>query len=238
MTAQRFLLLHTPLLGPYSLRPLAGELTRLGHLAEAPAWPKLSSVAGAYYPTLAGSLAATIDGAGAADRPVVLAAHSGAGALVPALAAQLRTPVAGVVFIDAVLPHPARSWFDTAPAEMREQLRGGAQMGQLPPWDDWWPPGALERLVPDAAARAALVAELEPLPIGYFEEPAPAVELSAPAAYLQLSGSYDDEARLAGRQGWPIVRLPLNHLSPLTQPQAVAGALVSLAQRLTETGHG
>jgi len=235
MAAQRFLLLHTPLLGPYSLRALAGELTRLGH-AEAPAWPKLSSVAGAYYPTLATSLAATIDGAGGG--PVVLAAHSGAGALVPALAAQLRTPVAGVVFIDAILPHPGRSWFDTAPSEMRDQLRAGAQMGQLPPWDDWWPPGALARLVPDEEARAALVGELEPLPIGYFEEAAPAIELSAPAAYLQLSGSYDDEARLAGRQGWPVVRLPLNHLSPLSQPQAVAGALVSLAERLTESGRG
>lgn len=236
MTAQRFLLLHTPLLGPYSLRALASELTRLGHQAEALAWPKLSSVAEAYYPTLAGSLAASIDGAGGG--PVVLAAHSGAGALVPALAAQLRTPVAGVVFLDAILPHPGRSWFDTAPAEMRDQLRAGAQMGQLPPWDDWWPPGALERLVPDAAAREALVAELEPLPIGYFEEPAPAIELAAPAAYLQLSGSYDEEARLAGRQGWPVVRLPLNHLSPLSQPQAVAAPLVSLAQRLTETAHG
>jgi len=236
MTAQRFLLLHSPLLGPYSLRALAGELARLGHEAEAPAWPKLSSVADGYYPTLAGSLAATIDGG--RGGPVVLAAHSGAGALVPAVAAQLRTPVAGVVFVDAILPHPGRSWFDTAPAEMRDQLRAGAQMGQLPPWDDWWPPGALERLVPDADAREALVAELEPLPIGYFEEPAPGVELSTPAAYLQLSGGYEDEARLAGRQGWPVVRLPLNHLSPLSQPQAVAGAVVSLAQRLTETAHG
>lgn len=236
MTAQRFLLLHSPLLGPYSLRPLAGELTRLGVAAEAAAWPRLSTVGEAYYPTLAGSLAAAIDGAGGG--PVVLAAHSGAGALVPALAAQLRTAVAGVVFVDAILPHPGRSWFDTAPKEMREQLRAGAQMGQLPPWDDWWPPGALDRLVPDAEARAALVGELEPLPIGYFEEAAPTVELVAPAAYLQLSGGYDDEARLAGRQGWPVVRLPLNHLAPLSQPQAVAGALLSLGQKLAEAAHG
>ncbi|CAN7351262.1 hypothetical protein LJR219_002007 [Phenylobacterium sp. LjRoot219] len=236
MTAQRMLLLHTPLLGPYSLRPLANELARLGVEAETPAWPRLSSVADAYYPTLAGSLAATIDGAGGG--PVVLAAHSGAGALIPALAAQLRTPLAGVVFVDAILPHPGRSWFDTAPKEMRDQLRAGAQMGQLPPWDDWWPPGALERLVPDAESRAALVDELEPLPLGYFEEPAPTIELTAPAAYLQLSGGYEEEARLAGRQGWPVVRLPLNHLAPLSQPQAVAGALASLAERLTGAAHG
>lgn len=236
MTAQRLLLLHTPLLGPYSLRALAGELERRDVRAEAMAWPRLSSVAGDYYPALAASLAATIDGAGGGA--VVLVAHSGAGALVPALAARLQTPVAGVVFLDAVLPHPGRSWFDTAPVEMRDQLRAGAQMGQLPPWDDWWPPGALARLVPDAEARAALVAELEPLPLGYFEEPAPTIELTSPAAYLQLSGGYEEEARLAGRMGWPVVSLPLNHLAPLTQPQAVAGPLVSLAERLAEPAHG
>jgi pimeloyl-ACP methyl ester carboxylesterase len=233
---QRLLLLHTPLLGPYSLRALASELEQRDVQAETLAWPRLSSVAGDFYPTLAGSLAATIDGAGGG--PVVLVAHSGAGALVPALAARLQTPVTGVVFLDAVLPHPGRSWFDTAPAEMRDQLRAGAQMGQLPPWDDWWPPGALARLAPDAEVRAALVAELEPLPLGYFEEPAPTIDLAAPAAYLQLSGGYEEEARLAGRMGWPVVRLPLNHLAPLTQPQAVAGALVALAERLAEPAHG
>ena len=117
---------------------------------------------------------------------------------------------------------------DTAPEAMRDQLRAGAQMGQLPPWDDWWQPGALDRLVSDAEIRAALVGELEPLPLAYFEERAPSGGLDAPGAYLQLSGSYEEEARMAGRQGWPVVRLPLNHLAPLTQPKAVAGAIASL----------
>jgi pimeloyl-ACP methyl ester carboxylesterase len=233
---QRLLLLHTPLLGPYSLRALASELEQRDVQAETLAWPRLSSVAGDFYPTLAGSLAATVDGAGGA--PVVLVAHSGAGALVPALAARLQTPVTGVVFLDAVLPHPGRSWFDTAPAEMRDQLRAGAQMGQLPPWDDWWPPGALARLAPDAEVRAALVAELEPLPLGYFEEPAPTIDLAAPAAYLQLSGSYADEMRVAGRLGWSTISLPLNHLGPLSHPKAIATTVRALAARFEAPVHG
>jgi hypothetical protein len=143
-----------------------------------------------------------------------------------------------VIFVDALLPHPGRSWFDGAPEAMRDQLRAGAQMGQLPPWDDWWPPGALEKLVPDAAAREALVGELEPLPLAYFEERAPTLGVTAPAAYLQLSGGYAEEARLAGRQGWPVVSLPLNHLATVSRPQAVAGALASLAARLTEAADG
>jgi hypothetical protein len=121
---------------------------------------------------------------------------------------------------------------------MRQRLRDGAQMGDLPPWADWWPPGALERLVPDEATRGALLAELEPLPLVYFEEQAPAAALTSPCAYLQLSRAYEDEARAAGRYGWPVVNLPLHHLALLTHAEAVAAALESLAGKLTEAADG
>jgi hypothetical protein len=134
-----------------------------------------------------------------------------------------------IILVDAILPHPGLSWFDTAPAEMRAHLRAGAQDRRLPSWDQWWPPGALARLVPEEGLLAALTAELEPVPVDYFEEPAPELGLTGPCAYLQLSGAYDDEARVAGRLGWPTVRLPLNHLSMLTQPVAVASAIEGLA---------
>jgi hypothetical protein len=234
MASPGFLLLHSPLLGPMTWRAVAGDLARRGHAADAPAWPPLSSVAEGFYGALADGVAAI---APSADS-LLLVAHSGAGALVPALADRLGERVAGVIFADAILPHPGRSWFDTAPAEMRERLRAGAQMGELPPWDEWWPPGALERLLPDPDLRAALIAELEPLPLAYFEEQAPTAPLPAPAAYLQLSGAYDDESQVAARSGWPLVRLPLHHLAMLTYPEAVATALESLAARLAEPAHG
>jgi pimeloyl-ACP methyl ester carboxylesterase len=209
------------------LRSTADALVGLGLRAEAPAWPKLSSIGGSYYAALSQAMAATIDGAG--EDPVVLVAHSAAGSLAAAVAAQLRSPVAGVIFVDSILPHPGRSWLEMAPTETREALRAGAQMGQLPPWDDWWPPGALAKLVPEKAILEALLAELEPLPLAYFEEPAPEVELTAPASYLQLSGSYSDEIRGAGRLGWATISLPLNHLGPLSHPKAVAAVVRSLA---------
>jgi hypothetical protein len=239
MAGRRFVLLHSPLLGPASLTALASELTGQGLRAEIPAWPRLSGIEGAYYPALAQGMAAAIDAAG--GDAALLVAHGAAGEIVPALAQAMSAPLAGVVFLDAALPHPGRSWLDAAPAETRQALRAGAQMGQLPPWDGWWPPGALDRLVPDAAARQALVAELEPLPLAWFEEAAPPADLAglgAPAAYLQLSGGYADEQRAAGRLGWPAVSLPLNHLAPVSQPRPVAAALISLAQRLTEPAHG
>jgi pimeloyl-ACP methyl ester carboxylesterase len=223
----RIVLLHSPLLGPLTWRAVLAELEAVGHTAETPAWPRFSTVGEAYYAAISGSLAATID---AADRdPAVLVAHSGAGALVAGVISRLRTPVERTVLVDAILPHPGLSWFDTAPADMRAHLRTGAEDRHLPPWDRWWPPGALERLVPDSDLRAELISELEPLPLDYFEEPAPPEELSGPCSYLQLSGAYDDEARVAGRLGWPVVRLPLHHLAMMTQPLAVASALARLA---------
>ena len=226
----RIVLLHSPLLGPLTWREVAEHLGARGQIAQTPAWPRFSTIARDFYGSLASSLAATIDATG--DRPVVLVAHSGAGALVPALMAAVRTPVLAAIFADAILPHPGSSWFDTAPPALGAQLRAGANDGALPQWDLWWPPGALARLVPDDALRARLVGELEPIPAGFFEEPAPAATLVGPAAYLQLSSAYGDEAKVAGRYGWPVLSLPLHHLAALTHAEAVARGIESLAIKL------
>jgi pimeloyl-ACP methyl ester carboxylesterase len=228
VSAARLVLLHSPLLGPLTWRAVAAALRDAGAAAETPAWTPLSEIDGDFYATLAGDMAAQV---AAGDGPPLLVAHSAAGALAPAVASRLPG-VAGVIFVDALLPHPGLSWLDTAPQGLRETLRSGVTAGLLPAWSDWWPPGALERLVPDEAVRAELIAELEPIPAAFFEEAAPATALSSPAAYLKLSEAYEDEARLANRQGWPLVRLPLHHLAPLTDPAAVARSLESLAARL------
>lgn len=225
----RFVLLHSPLLGPLSWRAVAGRLRALGHAAEAPALPSLMETDPPYYSALVERAAGEV-AAGAGEAPI-LVAHSGAGALLPSLADRLGRS-GGMIFVDAILPHPGRSWFDTAPENLRSDLRAGAQAGLLPPWHDWWPPGALERLLPDPAMRRAVIDELTPIPAAYFEEPAPAAVLAGRAAYLKLSDSYEDEARLANRQAWPLVRLPLHHLAPLTHAEAVALALQGLAERL------
>ncbi|HEX3701029.1 MAG TPA: hypothetical protein VHV27_10185 [Phenylobacterium sp.] len=225
----RFVLLASPLLGPASWGPTAAELRALGHGAETPAWPRLADIEEGFYEGLAAGMAAQL----VTGEAPILAAHSGAGALLPALVARLAAPPAAAVFVDAILPHPGKSWFDTAPADLRRSLQEGVMAGLLPAWHEWWPPGALEKLVPDAARRAALIAELEPIPAGFFEEPAPGARLAAPAGYLRLSGAYEDEAARASALGWPVMRLPLHHLAILTQPSAVAAALVSTAERLS-----
>lgn len=222
----RFVLAPSPLLGPASWDATAHALAERGHDVAVARPPALLEIGGDYYPALADALARACDGR------AVLVAHSGAGAVAPTAVKAAAGRLGAVVFVDAILPHPGRSWFDTAPPQLRAQLEAGAQQGLLPAWDGWWPPGALERLVPDEAARAAVIAELEPLPIAYFEEAAPPHELDAPAAYMQLSGAYEEEARRAIRLGWPVVRLPLNHLATVTQGPAVAGAIETLAGKL------
>lgn len=231
--AARFVLLHSPLMGPSVWQAVAADLRERGYRADAPAWARLSQIEGAFYDTLAQRLA---DGLDRDEAPLLLVGHSGAGGLIGHLEARLGK-VAGAILVDAILQHPGRSWFDTAPPELAAQLRAGAQLGELPPWDQWWPPGALERLLPEVVQREALVAGLEPLPLAYFEEAAPSSIYEGPTGYLQLSGAYDNESQAAARYGWPLVRLPLHHLAMLTHPQAVTAALVSLAERLEARAH-
>ena len=226
----RLILLHSPFVGPASWGGVTAALAVRGHAVTAPAWPRLEPIRDAFYRTLAQDMASRID-AEEGEAPI-LVTHSGGGALIPALEAAMTTPPAAVILVDAILPHPGKSWMDNAPPQLAVQLRNGVDMGLLPAWDQWWPPGALARLVPDPAALAALTSELEGLPLDFLEEDAPAMSLQSPAAYLQLSGAYDDEGQYAVRQGWPVVRLPLHHLAMLTHAEAVAGAIHGLAERL------
>jgi hypothetical protein len=119
MPARRFVLLASPLLGPMTWQAVAAELARRGRTATAPAWPPLSRIVEGFYEALATGLAEAL---GTSSERLLLVAHSGAGALMPGVVDRLAGRVAGVILVDAILPHRGRSWFDTAPSEMRERL--------------------------------------------------------------------------------------------------------------------
>lgn len=222
-------LVHSPLVGPSTWEPVAALLGKRGH---APVVPSLTAVldGGApYYRRLSAVIAAAID-RHVGDGPVVLVGHSGAGALLPAVADATSAAVAGAVFVDAVLPHPGRSWFATVPPEMREQLAAAAQDGLLPPWHEWFPPGTVEALLPDADQRSRFCAGLHRVPLAYFEEPAPDLPDLSPShsAYLQLSEAYTAEADRAERDGSRTIRRKAHHLAVLTEPHETAAALEEL----------
>ncbi len=233
-TMPMLVLLHSPLVGPLTWQPAADRLRAAGYRVAVPSLAGVVDTGPPYYRRLAGRAAATIRQANPAGG-VLLVGHSGAGGLLPAVAEATGVPVAAAVFVDAILPHPGASWFDTAPPALGEQLRGLAREGRLPPWHAWFPPAAVAEVLPEEGLRRRFVAELPRLPVAYFEEPAPVVAGWPPACcgYLRLSAAYDDAAGEAGRRGWLVVREPADHLAMLTRPAWVAGLLDGLIRTLT-----
>jgi hypothetical protein len=186
---------------------------------------------GGFYEAFAATAARQIDG------PAILVAHSGAGGLVPSILRNAGGRVQAVIFVDALLPHPGRSWFDTVPAALATQLRREARAGRAPPWPSWLPSHLLERFLPESGMRESLTDDAPCVPVAFLEEPAPEDPPPAPphgCAYLQLSSAYDREAGQAREWGWPVERLDGHHLSIMVNPPAVAVALVDLASTLLE----
>ena len=227
MTAAPIILIHSPLIGHGSWRAVAKRLEVRDRVVATPLI-ELDDLAAPYDIAIAGGIAAQID----TVEPAVLAVHSGAGSLVPAISS--RVPLAAVIFVDAILPTPGRSWFDTAPASLADHLSGLAVEGMLPPWPNWFGPEVMSRLVPYAPLREAFEADCPPLPLSYFEEPASPEPMppDLPAGYLHLSEGYDEEARSADALGWPVRSEELHHLALLTHPDRIATALVEMADVL------
>src|SRR5690348_6220402 len=79
-----FVLIHSPLVSPFTWRSTAAALAARGHTARVPDLRDTPG-AGPYWQQHAASAAAALADL-PADRPLILVAHSGAGALLPAIA--------------------------------------------------------------------------------------------------------------------------------------------------------
>jgi hypothetical protein len=224
-----FALIHAPVLGPASWRPVAAELAAAGHRATVPSLAGFTASGPPYAPALVGLGAGQVARpASGADR-VVLVVHSGAGAFARALASALDAPAVGVIFADAGLPSPAGSTPVVDDAFL-PYLREIAADGIVPPWPQWFPDADPAELFPDRAARAAVEADARPLPLAFFEESVPpGVRPPGLAGYLLFSEGYQRAAAQARERGWPVKELPGSHLHPLVAPAEVAGALTQLA---------
>lgn len=201
-------------------------------------------------------------------RPLVLVGHSGAGPLLPAVGAALRAgglPPGGYLFCDAGLPPgeeaggpeagrlpgggPAGREAGRPPGRGADRLdllavedaamAAGFQAelaagGRFPGWTD----RDLEPLVPDPAARAALVASLRPRRLDFFTEPLPVAAgwPDAPCGYLRLSAAYDTWLERARALTWPTASLDAGHFHALVDPGGLAGALLALLARMQARG--
>lgn len=223
-------LVHSPFLGPASLRPLADALAAQGHPAVLLDL-RPSVVAPPVHQVLLGAFADAMSEE-LLEGPVVLIGHSGAGPLLPAFADSLEEAVTGLVFVDAGLPTPGRSWRDTVPASLYAELRASSREGQLPRWQRWFDPDPLETLVTDPTLRAEIADESPEVPIAFLKEERPEVEWTGPAGYVLLSPPYEPDAEAAESKGWPVRRLNTHHLAPATDPEPVAQAVLEVLSNL------
>jgi hypothetical protein len=167
------------------------------------------------------------------DKPWAAVLHSGAGGFAPAIAAA-ATRLTGLIFVDAVLPYPGKSYLDNAPAALADRLRRVATDGLLAPWNRWFDVDPLPQLIPEPAARRAFARELPEVPFTFLEavSPADAGWERLPAAYVRLSAAYEEEAVEAERRGWRVRRANLHHLAMVSDPAAIAALLADLTRKV------
>lgn len=228
MTA-RLVLVHSPLVGPGTWDLVAADLAGHGWEVRVPDLTGTVTAGPPYRLRQAGVVAGSASG-----QQAILIGHSGAGPLLAAAAAIIDR-VRGYIFVDADLPAPGQTWMETVPPELAAQLREMADaQGWLPPWPRWWGEEALAELIPDPAMRQRFAAGCPRLPLAMFEEAQPPAPQwpDAPAAYLQLSEAYQDQAAKARKLGWPVIQRMSHHLAPLTDPTLIAESLCELLARL------
>jgi hypothetical protein len=225
---RRFVLVHSPLVGPSTWRWVAASMRAAGHDAVVPSMLGFESSGRPYWPAFVQTLTDACEG----DDPLVLVAHSGAGPLLPAAIATLGDRVDRVVFAEASLP-PVDGQAELAPTWLLDHLRPLSSDGLLPPWSQWWGDGAMATLVPDPARRALLAAELPTLPFDYLEQAVPVAagwaHRVAPSV-LWFSDIFEPDATDAAGRGWRVRRINGGHLHMAVDPDEVATAIVDLVR--------
>jgi pimeloyl-ACP methyl ester carboxylesterase len=214
------LLIHSPFLGPATWQSTARALQGRHRRVHVPSLLAVATSPAPYWPAGVESIVRS-----AADEPVVLVAHSNAGLYVPAVVEALDEQARGVVFVDAALPSAGHY-------TNRDFLRTLATAdGMLPPWTSWWDEVDVDALFPGAQVRAEVEAEQPRMPLAYYDHlpPAPHEWTMPSVGYIWFGEPYDKGAAEATLRGWPTVHLPGNHLHMLTDPNAVATAVVDMA---------
>jgi len=225
-------LVHSPLVGPSSWRAAGHVLAERGFEVVV---PDLTGVAAAPSPrwrALVGAAVAGIEVAAPAG-PVVVVGHSGAGVFLPGIGSLVLGRLAGLVFVDAVVP--AVGGVHRTPARQAEMLDQQAVTGILRPWLQWWPDDIVAELLPDAGDRQVLLADMPRLPRAFYDEEVPLPDgwSTWPCAYLRLSAAYDADHAEADSRGWPRASIDADHLAIHTRADVVIDAILSLVEELT-----
>lgn len=233
-TEPLWVLIHSPLTSPMVWALVAADLRRRGHDVHMPDLADSGATRMPYWERHARGVALDLTSTGVpASRSLILAGHSGAGPLLPAIAHHARRPIAAYLFVDAGIPVDGKSRLDLMADEDRDfalMLEARLALGsRFPAWSS----ADLVNLIPDEYLREQVVDALRPRDRAFFAEPlfVPAGWPDAPCAYLQFSAAYDVPAARARREGWPVAHLDTGHFHMLVDPATAADALVGLVRR-------
>jgi hypothetical protein len=219
----RFVLFHSPVVGPASWRPVAAALESAGHHVQV---PDLRAACLTGKPERVISVAVRE----IAGMPAVIVGHSGAGFFLPLIAERIEWSAVGMVFVDAGVP-PCEGT-TTAGADFIDRLRSLAVDGVLPRWSSWWGPGVMETLVPDEGRRAEIEVEMTEMPLALYQSPVcmPNGWCQAACAFLLLSEAYRHDADRARTLAWPVRARLGNHFDIVNDPGPIAADIVDLAR--------
>lgn len=227
---QRFVLIHSPLVGPLTWQLVADALAQRGEEVIVPALRDAPNAAQPFWQQHVNSIAAAL--VTMPMQPLVLVAHSGAGPLLPAIRQALPNPIIAYIFVDAGLPQPNATRLDLMHREDPAWAAGFAEylrQGQQYPT---WTTADLQEIVPNDQLRQQLVNEQQPRGLAFFSEPIPVFAgwPDAHCAYVHLSAPYNSVAQWAAAAGWPVVTLAAGHFHMLVDPGAIAASLQQCSQ--------
>jgi pimeloyl-ACP methyl ester carboxylesterase len=168
---------------------------------------------------------------------IVLVGFSYGGFVVTGAADRLGTRVSRLIYVEAFLPIPGRSFFDLLPDPVRQTMQrtadeaGGGRRIPPAPVEMVGGIGALEPGVARDHVEAVL-ARRGFQPIGTYTEPFPVRPNSASptAAYVSCTDKPAGDPLIAlaaslRARGWPVTELPTGHFAMLTMPAALARLL-------------
>jgi len=204
-------LLHGSWLGGWMWADVEALLTADGHTVAA---PTLSSSDLDNHVREVGGLLGSAGG-------TVLVGHSYSGMVATATAAAHPDLIRKVIYLDAYVPRGGQCAFDVLPsirAAFEANVDGDGSVLPLP----------LSAFgVTDRRIAAAIESRLRPWPLVTHEQTSPGLPDRVDRVYLQCAQApfFSELANELEGQGWPVERLDLLHLCPITHPAETAAAL-------------
>lgn len=224
-------LIPSPLGGPDSWRPAAAELARRC-IPSVICPPTLDE--GAPEPLWSQQAQAVVAGieAAASGTAVVLVGHSGAAAVLPAVAQLASSRVRSCVLVDGPIPREGASHLDLmshSNPRLAEAVRAALAAGGCFP-----DPGAQAR-ANGAAARAV---SASPRGERFYTEPITVATgwRDLPYGYVRLSAEFDPVYQEARRRGWPSRALDGHHFLMFSDPVPFVDSLIEILEELRTGG--